>query len=310
LLCGSILFDRKIEMQNAGVAFLNAWGSVKFAAQIYNAARKENFLEKKWEDMEFAIQVYGERNIFAGSAPSSAEDYFKCFALAVGYSAQNFARSGRRPHTQALTSNRGPRGLMEAESITPITHVLKHGCENLHDPSRKMAPVVQLVLQRSIEPRDPDGQPDAARSRTPAQRKKPYTVPEALEVIREALHKEELALTLDHFRLHRSAWRALRSINAANDANFRRMYDPLYLQSENQLPFVAGYIFMSLTESQSAPGLLQGRRVLVVDSRPLKQAAEALDRIIEAGLGGLEAKILRDTVGSYQIGPGTVTGTI
>jgi hypothetical protein len=73
LFCGSNLFGLKLDMQEAGIAFLNAWGSVKTAAQIYNASRKERLLNKRWQDMELAMHLYGQSSLFVGSPPNTVD---------------------------------------------------------------------------------------------------------------------------------------------------------------------------------------------------------------------------------------------
>ena len=99
-------------MQAAGIGFLNAWGSAKYSAQMYNAVRKEGFLNKEWPDMELALLFYGDPAIFVGGRPSGIEEYFKRFTLSIGYSARNFARVGTRPQSRPIESSQGPRGVI------------------------------------------------------------------------------------------------------------------------------------------------------------------------------------------------------
>lgn len=58
-------------MQESGMHFANAWGSIKIAAQIYNAARKEKFLEKTWDDMELLVKMHGERTVSSEPRPAT-----------------------------------------------------------------------------------------------------------------------------------------------------------------------------------------------------------------------------------------------
>jgi hypothetical protein len=116
-------------------------------------------------------------------------------------------------------------------------------------------------------------------------------------LICEALHMEEPALTFDHFRLHRSAWRVLRVINDANDVDLKRIYSPMYLEKENQLPFVVGYIFMAAVNTKKVAGLLLPKKEDVIISKLLMQAALTLEGMIETGMGELEIKILKEKYG-------------
>jgi hypothetical protein len=60
-------------MEYTGTAFLNARSSVKTAAQIYNASRKERLLNMRWQDMELAIHFCGESALFVGRTPNTVD---------------------------------------------------------------------------------------------------------------------------------------------------------------------------------------------------------------------------------------------
>ncbi|KAH8696777.1 hypothetical protein GQ44DRAFT_719095 [Phaeosphaeriaceae sp. PMI808] len=301
-LCGSLLFGMKLDMQEAGIGFLNAWGSAKSAAQIYNAARKEKFLGKEWQDMELALMFYGESAIFVGSRPDGVEEYFRRFCLSMGYSAQNFARGGARPHSRPVESRQGPRGVIEEKTASPVAHELRFGYSSFDD-SGKSAPNIEQVLEKCLKDNDDLDVADTAemapiqkRHQSP-RKSKAHTTPEVLILICQSLMSEELALTFDHFRLHRSAWRVLRGIKDTNAGELRRIYGPSYLEIESQLPFVAGYIFMTAVQTKKIGRLLRPKKEDVVSSKLLMQAADTLEGMVESGMGGLEVKILREKYG-------------
>jgi hypothetical protein len=290
-------------MQEAGVCFVNAWGSVKSAGQIYNAARKEKLLSKAWQDMELAVILHGRPGIFVGNAPNNVEEAFKCWSLSLGYSAQNFAQGGRRTHSAALTSSQGPRGLIEEKIMSPIAYELRFGYTTTRPSSGKSASDLETVLQMCIEQSD---DPSAAnilvnvpsqRPNKRHQKQKRCTPPEALILICQSIMGEELALTFDHFRLHRSAWRVLRAINEENENDLKRIYGPGYLERENQLPFLAGYIFMTAVQIKKLAGILLPKKENIVSSKLLMQAAQTVEGLIENGMGGLETNVLREQYG-------------
>lgn len=72
-LCGIWLFSLRYLMQDAGIAFCNAWGSVMYSAHLYNAARQEKLLKGIWKDMEMAMLLQGNDKMFIGSRPEKAE---------------------------------------------------------------------------------------------------------------------------------------------------------------------------------------------------------------------------------------------
>jgi hypothetical protein len=72
-LCGIWLFLLRYLMQDAGITFCNAWGSVMYTAHLYNAARQEKLLKGIWKDMEMALLLQGNDKMFIGDRPKKAE---------------------------------------------------------------------------------------------------------------------------------------------------------------------------------------------------------------------------------------------
>lgn len=302
-------------MQEAGISFLNAWGSAKSAAQIYNAARKEKFLDKQWQDMELALLLYGDPAIFIGSRPDNVDEYFRRFSLSMGYSAQNFAGGGRLQKKGVVASSKGPRGIIEEETISPIANELRFGNKSF-DSSGKSAPNIEKVAEKALRTMYGSGDAGAdenAGSKTPRkgpQKRRAFTVPEVLLQICQSISSEELALNFDHFRLHRSSWLVLRGLKEALDDDLKRIYGSLYLETEDQLPFLAGYIFMTAVATKKAGGLLRPKKEDVVSSKLLTQAAKTLESMIESGIGALEVKILQKMYGiEFEVQTGETGGS-
>ncbi|KAF2279116.1 uncharacterized protein EI97DRAFT_440580 [Westerdykella ornata] len=290
-LCGSLLFGMKLDMQELGLAFLNAWGSAKFAAQIYNAVRQEKFLTRSWQDMDLAITIHGDPAMFVGDRPKNTDDYFQRFALSMGYSAQNVAQGGKRKHSRPIVSNRGPQGELKSKDATPIAYELRFGYSKFES---KTVSDLEKVLAKVLEI-DYELDPEVVAGHK--RHGKRHTTQEALTMICQSLASEDLALTFDHFRLHRQAWRLLRAIKDKVADDLRRIYGPGYLETENQLPFVVGYIFMTAVETKRLGALLLPKREDIVSSKLLMKASEALEGMIDSGAGGLEIKILREKYG-------------
>ncbi|KAF2670732.1 hypothetical protein BT63DRAFT_423031 [Microthyrium microscopicum] len=293
-LCGSLLFGLKLDMQEVSLGFCNIWGSIKFAAQAYNAVRKEKLLEDRWADMDLAMSLYGQQSIFVGDAPNNVDDYLKRFCLSMGYSARNFAK-GRRKAEKAIESSAGPRGQLEAEKISPVAYQLRHGYTEFQ--SGAVASSLEAVLKVCLENVDFVDEQDKpiaglqqAHGRVPG--RKQYTPGQLLQIICGGLMSEELQLTFDHFRLHRNAWRALQSIDKENHADLVKYYGGLYKETESQLPFVVGYVFMTASGTKQLAGILQPKKEDVVTSKMLVQTAGVFKGMIDSGIGGLEIRIL------------------
>lgn len=285
------MFGMKLDMQEMGLAFLNAWGSAKFTAQIYNAVRQEKFLTRSWQDMDLAVMIHGDPAMFVGDRPNNTDDYFQRFALSMGYSTQNFAQGGKRKHSRPIASNKGPRGLLTSKDATPIAYELRFGYSNFEsktvwDLEKVLARVLEIDYELHLEV--------VAGHKRHGKR---HTTTEALTMICQSLTSEDLALTFDHFRLHRQAWRLLRAIkdNVADD--LRRIYGPGYLETENQLLFVVGYIFMTAIQTKKLGALLLPKKEEIVSSKLLMKPADALEGMIDSGAGGMEINILREKYG-------------
>ncbi|THZ80312.1 hypothetical protein D6C84_07552, partial [Aureobasidium pullulans] len=108
-LCGIWLYSLRYLMQDAGITFANAWGSVMYSAHLYNAARQQKLVNGIWKDMELALLLQGNDKMFIGDRPKQPEDYLKRFNLCMGYSATSLAKNARNSAPKA--SAKGPRGL-------------------------------------------------------------------------------------------------------------------------------------------------------------------------------------------------------
>lgn len=80
-LCGLWLFSLRYLMQDSGIIFCNAWGSVMYSAHLYNAVRQEGLVESIWKDMEMVLLLQGDDKMFVGDRPKNTEDYLKRFNL-------------------------------------------------------------------------------------------------------------------------------------------------------------------------------------------------------------------------------------
>lgn len=67
-----------------------------------------------------------------------------------------------------------------------------------------------------------------------------------------ALQGEIVELGFDYIRFHRFCWGLLRLIQEGCDDQLREIYGPNYLEKENRLPFVVGYIFMAAANPEKS----------------------------------------------------------
>lgn len=120
-LCGLWKYYAQMRFHEISIVFVNAWGSVMSCAHLYNAVGGGTTKEMMWKDLDVIVPLQGEKTFFIGEAPKSAEDCLKRFALAMGASASNLAKSTRRKKGLTL-SKRGPKGLKE---LGPVLQTFK-----------------------------------------------------------------------------------------------------------------------------------------------------------------------------------------
>jgi len=105
-----------------------------------------------------------------------------------------------------------------------------------------------------------------------------------------AISTEGMNLVFDYFRLHRSCWMVLRAVHESVKESLRTMFGPGYLEHENQLPFVVGYLFMAAFSAENiGRDLLPGAEVR---SSVLSKAADSLKEFIGSGAGSCVGKIV------------------
>ena len=108
-----------------------------------------------------------------------------------------------------------------------------------------------------------------------------------------------MELNLDYLRIHRFCWMLLRNVNLACKPRLLETYGGGYLEREDQLPFVVGYIFMSATMTSQIAGLLIPKKEGVeVSNRLLITAAETVGEMMDSGAGAIETKILGVKMGA------------
>lgn len=315
LLCGLFTFALKTRAQEIGLTFANAWGSILYTSQLYNAARQEKLLSKPWKDIEMLIALHSTAKFFAGDRPKGLGEYFKRYLLCMGYSAVNFASNRRR--NAPTVSARGPSGLTPLckvgelfqgrycnndrnvawtrESIQKIIESMMDD-DSDDDESDTSHPKV-TVAERKIKHR-PKTSATGSLIRKPKGDKHATSTLDFLEDLANALHAESLELSVDYLRIHRFCWMLLRRVNEECRPQLLELYGGGYLDKESRLPFVVGYIFMTATETSRVANVLLPRRGDVqVSSRLLAKAAAVIEEMIDSGAGAIEIDILEKYCG-------------
>lgn len=279
-----------------------------YAGHLYNATRQEKLLSKTWKDMELLISLQSTEKFFVGDRPKDVEGFFKRFLLSMGYSATAFASNRRRG--AVIASARGPRGLSEL----CVASALFKGryCKNDQSVTwtrDSIKPIIEAKMDDDSEDEESENKSTKVKTaasgsliRRPKRNSNSVSTTDFLEDLVNALHAETLELSIDYLRVHRFCWMLLRNVNEVCKPQLLEMFGSGYLEKENQLPFVVGYIFMAATQTNQVANLLLPRRAGVpVSSRLLAKAAGAIEEMIQSGAGGFESKFIAQRLGVPEI---------
>ncbi|KAB8222410.1 hypothetical protein BDV33DRAFT_201398 [Aspergillus novoparasiticus] len=298
LLCGLITYHFKIRFQEASVAFVSAWGSLLYTYHLYNAARQEKLHQGEWLDIDLIMAL--QDGVLVGDLPWTPEDHLKRFTLSMGYSASAYAKNKRRISPQASTH--GPRGLQE---LAPVAQMFRaRYCDGSGQTEWTRVDIEKVVsksewtdyengLSESTQglSLSSNGRKQQASIYSTGDTHRQLNTVELLEHLRNALQEETLELSFPYLALHRMCWLLLRRIDERCRQHLQRMFGFEYIEHENQLPFVVGYILMAATETRQVGNLLKPRNSDQATSRSLDEAAFVMEGYIEYG-GNFSCRLL------------------
>jgi hypothetical protein len=120
---------------------------------------------------------------------------------------------------------------------------------------------------------------------------------ELLEALFDAVSDEVTILKFDYFAMHRRCWQVLRKLNEHLGDDFKKYLGAGYLEREDQLPFVVGYIFQIAVTAQRIARecrLEEGETY----SKIMSEAVDVLEGYLASGLGSMEMMRLLHEGGS------------
>ena len=279
-----------------------------YAGHLYNAARQERLLPKAWKDMELLVALQSTERLFVGGQPKDLDGYLKRFLLSMGYSATLFASNRRRG--APIASARGSRGLSELCAVGALFK--GRYCSNDQTVSWTLDSIKPIIESKTEEDSDDeDSKKDSTKVKTAASGallRKSKRVNQSIEMtdfledLVGALHAEQLELNVDYLRVHRFCWRLLGQVHEDCIPHLLETYGAGCLETESQLPFVVGHIFMAATQTSQVANVLTPRRAGVqVSSRLLTTAARAIMGMIESGAGELECALITRRLANTEI---------
>ncbi|KAK2058793.1 hypothetical protein LY76DRAFT_592953 [Colletotrichum caudatum] len=301
VLSGLYLFRLRLEMYEIGIAIANAWGSVTYAAHLYNALLMNGLLAGPWPDMEVMLTTLGYSNIWVGNErPKTVGDCHQKFCLQMGVSAVSFTKNRRRNTTVA--SRAGPRGIKEGAPVSSMfkTQIcsgadVEWTPELLDDivarstyEQESMTDDKDLTMRQISDPQELRARDrlrqEKAKARTAGKAKAASGLApdELIMKLALALESESLEIAFPYLVMHRWCWKFLRSIKDACDPVLRELWTPAYMEKETQLPWLVSWILMAAAGVGITP-----------DLRPLHLAARTCDSMISSESGKLAIEIAR-----------------
>ncbi|KAJ9612123.1 hypothetical protein H2200_003720 [Cladophialophora chaetospira] len=307
VMCGLAIYHMKAMFYEAGVTFANAWGSVLFTAHLYSALTAEKVATGRWKDMDLLLSIQDQERMFVGEAPKSADQYLRRYSLAMGYSASNFAKNKRRQN-RATASAAGPRSLREQAEVSRMfmqryvrggstTEMTTQDVENVLEKSNWLeldadegdaGPVLERQTKAEVK----------SRLKDKWKTKQQISIPDLLRTLRMSLQAEIVEFSFDYFLMHRQCWRLLRTLKDATQPRMTEIFGQGYLERENQLPFLVGYIFLLMSQDQDIAkeaGLrLPSANFRTASRELLERAAVVLEGMISVGAEKVLTTIMRN----------------
>jgi len=243
--------------------------------------------------MDIAETLIDEDNFYAGSRPRNAGEYFSRVCLQMGMSATHFTgpATKRRPGA-VLGSRAGPRGIKQGVPLASM--FMDRYLQNTGQVDWKPEDIDDIIARSEFEMEGSAeegtlmmGQIDdpqklkakkQARQRIKTADGTRLSPEQLIQPLTLSLQVESMELAFPYLLINRWSWKLLRVVKDECHPLLSQQYSPAYIERENQLPFVVGYILLAASKG---------------DLRPLQLAAEAVNGLITSGAGGFVIKVMK-----------------
>lgn len=300
VISGLTLYNLRLRYREIGLTVADSLGSIQYCQHLYNALRQEKLIDSRWADMEVMYTLLGDDSFYVGGKnPTSCADYFMKFCLQMGTSAAAMTGKGRK--NTPMASKSGPRGLKRG---APVLYMFEDRYVNntgqVDLTPERVDQIVEMSLWQQEEVEgggfqmgqidDPSKLREKKKQQMGGVSKKAtegakLRTEELVKSLTFSLHAETLEFAFPYLTFHRQCWRLLRSVKEECDGLLRQIYTPAYIERENQLPWVVGWIFMSASGQDG-----------VSDRRLLQIAAEVFRVFIDHG-SSLSSLVTKEILG-------------
>ncbi|KAJ4129857.1 hypothetical protein NW768_006827 [Fusarium equiseti] len=305
IISGLLLFQFRAQVYNLSITIMNCWGSVTYAAHLYNALVSEEELGKdSWPDMEVVQSYLGKSNLFIGDPPTDKEGYARRLFLQMGYSASAIPSDGLLK--SYATSRSGPRKIKRRAPVSymfidrylqrstrinlspeDVDEIVSRN-QNQHREYERGTTKINYTPDVINEFEDKDNPAsfhvysiggsgkERATKRKKATGDHQLKPKDLLMSLSTALTGEIMEFAMPYLDMHLLTWDILNGIKEACYPILMPLHDRSYLQHEHQIPQVVIYIFAELCRDPEGVG-----------KKLMRAAAQAFNKIV-AEKGGVD----------------------
>ncbi|KAI1042720.1 hypothetical protein LB505_001120 [Fusarium chuoi] len=257
-------------------------GGLMTTTQLYQALRQEGRIPQgqAWEDLEELWGYQGNPCFFIGNPPTDLEGYYKNYCLCLGTSVTSWAPNRR---SAKPTEHKGNAPNMKFDGWVSLSLDNRIRVDNAREPWT-IAIVGELLTEgRKKAMMDGKGhiQGNLKQKAKEANLEAVPTSPSGLiEQLAQVVNSEIPRISFNYFTMHNIAWSLLTDLKRAFTAEVGPGFLK-YIPSEDQLPFVVGYVF----SSAAGHGSTDVRERGVGNDRFLNVATEVMDEFLHDGKG-------------------------
>ncbi|KAG5759355.1 hypothetical protein H9Q72_012525 [Fusarium xylarioides] len=299
IYCGLLIHHMRSALHYYGVKTAAPSGGLMTTTQLYQALRQEGRIPQgqAWEDLEELWGYQGNPCFFVGNPPTDLEGYYKNYCLCLGTSLTNWAPNRRSANP---TEHKGNAPNMKFDGWVSLSLDNRIRVDNAREPwttetveeilteGRKKAMMdgkgriqenlKQKATEANVSTDISTQQSFAKASQLPAVPKFPSGL---IEQLAQVINSEIPRISFNYFSMHNIAWSFLTDLKRALTAEVGPEFLN-YVPSEDQLPFVVGYVFSTASGHGS-----DVRKRGVGNDRFLNVATEVMDEFLHEGKGGI-----------------------
>ncbi|KAF5677611.1 hypothetical protein FHETE_1662 [Fusarium heterosporum] len=297
--CGLLIHHMRSVLHISGVEAAAHSGGLMVTTQLYHALQQEQRLaDAQWEDLETFWKFQGNPCFFVGDPPKDREGYFRNYTLSLGLSATNWATNRRDAKpvqhkdnarnmkfdgwvSLSLNNRIVPDNPREPWSAATVETLLTEG---RHKETLDGKGHVQVHLKGKGKEAKVSANLARLKSFTNIDQQDPVpkTPCGVIDELAQVLQREMPRIAFNYFNMHDIAWKLLTHLKEA----FTKAHGPEFLQyvpTENELPFVVGYVF----STASGHGSTDVRESGLGNESLLDIAATVVREFLEQGNGRL-----------------------